>query len=114
MAWSCSKSSIARLMRLAIISPRMLAGNSASSEYSTAARRCPLGLGAGGHLAVAQRLRDVPPPDRGRAVEVGERAGDAQYPVIAARRETQPLGCAGEERAAGRLWRRDFVEQRPV
>src|SRR5262249_38801248 len=133
MAWSCSKSSIARLMRLAMISPLtgcgkmqegrhsgarafarepgtqdhgpmksvawpvfmgsgpgpdgpprndtrvfstllMLAGNGAGSEYSTAGRRCPLGLGAGRHLAVAQRLRHVPPPDRGRTVEVGGRA----------------------------------------
>src|SRR5947209_16010153 len=112
MAWSCCSSSIARLMRLAMTSPLSLVG--AGAKYSAADRGCPLNLGAGFHLAVAQRLGHVPPPDDGRTVEVGERACGAQYPMIAARRETHSLGRLGQQRAAGRLRRRDLVEQGPI
>jgi hypothetical protein len=40
--------------------------------------------------------------DAGGAFEVGEGAGDAQHPVVAARREAQALGGALQEGLAGR------------
>jgi hypothetical protein len=66
------------------------------------------------HAAVAQRLGDVAARDDRRAFEVRQGAGDAQYPVVAARRETQPLGRPGEQRTAGGLGASNLVEQCPV
>ena len=66
------------------------------------------------HPAVAQRLGDVAARDDRRAFEVRQGAGDAQYPVVATRREAQPLGRPGEQRAAGGVGARDFVQQCPV
>jgi len=56
----------------------------------------------------------VPPFDTGRAVEIGQRAGDTQHPVISARRETQSLCGPQQQRSATRLGARDLIEQCPV
>ena len=45
-------------------------------------------------LAVGEGFGDVAAGDAGGAFEVGQGAGDAQHPVIAARREAQALGGA--------------------
>ncbi len=50
--------------------------------------------------------------DDRRAFEVRQRAGHAQDPVVAARREAQSLGRAGEQRAASGFGGRDFVVRR--
>ena len=48
------------------------------------------------------------------AVEIGQRSGDPQYPVVAPRRQAQPLCSALQEGAAGRLGGGDVIEQRTV
>ena len=51
------------------------------------------------------------PPHRFAAGEVGQRAGDAQHAVIAARRLFQLAGRVVEQRPARLVWRGDAVEQ---
>ena len=53
------------------------------------------------NAAVAQGLGDVDAAHAFRAVEVGERARDAQHPMIAARRQPQALGRLDEELGPG-------------
>ena len=47
----------------------------------------------------------------GGAVEVGDRAGDPQHPVVAARGQVHALGRAQQQLAAAGVGRRDLVEQ---
>ena len=46
--------------------------------------------------AVGERFCDVYPRHAVRAVEIGERARDAQHPVIAARRELEAVDRLGQ------------------
>jgi hypothetical protein len=65
----------------------------------------------GGHAAEGEGLGDVGAVDLGLAVQVGDGAGDAQHPVVAARGQLQALGGAKEELAPGGIGGRDPVEQ---
>ena len=49
-------------------------------------------------------------PRRAAAVEVGERAGELEHPMIAARREAQPLGGVAQQRQAGSVRLRDLLD----
>ena len=57
-------------------------------------------FGQGSLSAITQGFGNVTAADDGRTFEVGERAGDTHHPVIAARRKTQPVGGANQQRAA--------------
>ena len=61
--------------------------------------------------AVGERLGDVVARHRRGAFEIGQGARHPQYPVIAARRQHQPLGGALQQGAAGRIGGGDLVEQ---
>lgn len=61
--------------------------------------------------AITQCFCDVVPRDGCRAFQIGQCTGHPQYPVIAARRQSQSLGGALQQGAAGRVGRRDLVEK---
>jgi hypothetical protein len=49
------------------------------------------------------RSREVAAGHGGRTFHISQCAGDAQHPMVAARRQSQPLGCASEQRAAAEI-----------
>jgi len=50
------------------------------------------------------RQLEIQPADFFRAVEIGERAGDPQHAVIAARRQAHGLGRVAQKFRALRVW----------
>ena len=57
--------------------------------------------------AIGQRLRQMQPADFLRAVEIGERAGDAEHAVIAARGQLHGLGGVAQKFLPLRIRLRD-------
>src|SRR5260370_36460751 len=65
-----------------------------------------------GERAVGQGFGEMQPADFLRAVEIGERAGDAQHAVIAARRQPHGLGGVAQEFLALRVRLREGLQRR--
>jgi hypothetical protein len=72
-----------------------------SGRRSGAVRRATIGQGFGQMRA----------PDPASAVEISERAGELEHPVIAARRKTQTFGRLAQQAKTGVVCFRDLLDQ---